>query len=390
VREVNFYSEEKKEDEMKAPNGRSLMPFTLPKMWSQLKASAKYSERREAINKFNAANKWKKRGISMTPVRYGVSVHRKAAIVNAYTDGTITVAVDGCEMGQGLNTKVAQVVAHELTEALGENGGFDMSMIRFADNDTAYLPNPTFTGGSTGSEGCVEAARRACQMLIKEVSPVIEALEAKRKEKEEKGESKDGDAVVWPAVCAAACAQGYNLSQRGFWAGQRDDTIAYNIYGACISEVEIDVLSGEHHILKVDILYDCGKSLNPAIDIGQCEGAFMMGVGFYMREEEIYTDDGRLITDNTWEYKPPCTRDVPIEFNVELMQDSAFERGVLSSKASGEPPLVLSTSVIMATRQAIHSARSDNGLTDFPQIDAPCTVDKVQEHCGVSAVNLSA
>merc|ERR1712137_1228840 len=163
----------------------------------------------------------------------------------------------------------------------------------------------------------------------------------------------------------------------------------YHNYGGCVSVVELDVLTGEIEILESHLLYDCGKSLNPAIDIGQAEGAFVMGLGFLLREEVTHNEDGKLINDGTWEYKPPSFRDIPQKFDVNFLHDAPFKKGFMSSKASGEPPLVLANSVGFALRQAIRAARIENGLgDDFFILNTPLTVDVIQAACGTPTLNL--
>jgi len=153
-----------------------------------------------------------------------------------------------------------------------------------------------------------------------------------------------------------------------------------------VSEVEVDVLTGETACLRTDILYDCGNSLNPAIDLGQAEGAFVTGLGFILREEVRRDADGQLLTDGTWTYKPPLASDIPHVLNVGLLHDARFEKGILSSKASGEPPLVLATSVLCAVRHAVAAARGDAAF-DLP---TPCTVDVIQGACAQSYADLAS
>jgi len=157
-------------------------------------------------------------------------------------------------------------------------------------------------------------------------------------------------------------------------------------FGAAASCVEVDVITGEVTLLSVDLVYDCGRSLNPAIDIGQCEGAFMMGVGHFIREHVDYSNDAEMMSASTFRYHPPCAKDVPLRFNVELLQDTRFDKGILSSKSSGEPPLVLSTSVAMAVRHAILAARKDVGLDkEFFILEVPFTAELIQAAAGTDA-----
>jgi len=181
------------------------------------------------------------------------------------------------------------------------------------------------------------------------------------------------------------------LSAQARWGlGEGENkTAGYWNYGVCFSEVELDVLTGEVNIIKSDLVYDCGKSLNPAIDIGQVEGAYIFGVGHMLSEKEEVGKNGAILSDGTWLYKPPGVKGIPQEFNVELLQNDIFTRGVLSSKSSGEPPLVLSVSVAMAVRFAIAAARADGGHHDWFRLDLPLTPDVIQTACGVNEKSLS-
>jgi len=312
-------------------------------------------------------------------VRYEVGVWAQQALVNVYSDGSIVITQTGCEIGQGLYTKIAQVASYALGFAIGVKKSVPLSFIRFAETNTAVTPNAMFTGGSTTSEGSAEATRLACEELVARLKPVVANLEKRRQE------SKTEAEITWPEICATANGLSVNLSAIGKWKGQGDQSLTYHNYGVAFSEVEIDVLTGESTILESDLIYDAGKSLNPIIDIGQAEGAFVIGVGFYLREDALYDESGRLLSVGTWEYKPPVVKDIPVSFNVDLHQNSTFDKGILSSKASGEPPLVLAGSVGCAIRQAILSARKDAGKEDeWIELDSPFTVDRIQLACAVS------
>jgi xanthine dehydrogenase molybdopterin-binding subunit B len=303
-------------------------------------------------------------------------------------------------MGQGLNTKALQVAATTLGSVLG--GPIDLSKIRFADPGTSVIPNDNSgTGGSTGSESVVAAVGQACQLLADKLKNVLETIvkETEEKAKKEAAEAKEGKTpqpeegkgafkVTWENLCKKADDTKVLLSSQARW-GLEGGCIAYHNYGAGFSEVEVDVLTGEVNIVKSELVYDCGKSLNPAIDIGQVEGAFVFGIGHMLCEREVFDPDGRLVAEGTWIYKPPGVKGIPQEFNVELLQNEDFTRGVLSSKSSGEPPLVLSTSVAMAVREAIFAARKDQGNNDWFRLDLPLTPDVIQEACLYSDKQLS-
>ena len=382
VRERNFFNVEYDDQSQILPNGKPLTHYTIPQLWKEVKEKSNFEVRRKAVEEFNQANRWKKRGISITPVRYEVHIWNKSALINIYGDGSVIVHHTGAEIGQGLNTKVAQAVAYKLGSIV--NKPLDISSIRFGEMDSLIVPNGTFTGGSTGSEGTALAALKACDTILKRLLPVLEELKQKRKEENNEAE------ITWGDLIGAARGKEINLSAQDSFSAEPGEDVTYSNYGVASSEVEIDVLTGESNILQTDLLYDCGKSLNPAIDIGQCEGAFIMGVGHYLREEEIINQTtGELISNGTWEYKPPLAADIPIKFNVELLSNPRFDKGLLSSKSSGEPPLVLSTSVIMAVRNAVKAARKDVGLNDFFPLHVPATPEVIQEATGNDASHLT-
>jgi len=349
-------------------------------MWKQLKAKHKIDARYAEIEKFNTENRWRKRGLAMVPVRYGVMVFNKSALVNIYSDGTIIITQAGSEMGQGLYVKVAQVAAATLGKIIGKP--LDLDMIRFSETDSNVVPNAAFTGGSTGSEGVATAVQRACNILLERLKPIHEILD-----------NKDG--VAWQELIGAARGANVDLSAEAQFGGNvsGEDSLLYNNYGVAASEIALDVLTGEVELVRTDMMYDCGKSLNPAIDIGQAEGAYLMGVGNYLREKIMVSEEkksyGKLISDGTWKYKIPGIKDVPKIFNVEFLENKEFDKGFLSSKASGEPPLVLATSALMAVRHAIRSARRDAKLSDHFRLDVPATPEVIIEACGTTPEQLS-
>jgi len=330
VREANFYDE--KEKEPKAPSGKILMGFTVPTLWKKVKDKVKWSERLTAVQKYNKENRWKKRGVAITPVNYGVHIMAKDALVNINNDGTIVIHHTACEMGQGLNTKVAQIAASELGKVLGTP--LDTKLVRFADGNSSVIPNGRGTGGSTGSEATVQAVRTACQTLVNRLKQIQELLikdaeeKAKKESETPSTEGKQAQKLTWEGLCAAADGKSVDLQAKARYADfeHKEESFSYNNYGACFSEVEVDVLTGEVNVIESNLTYDCGKSLNPAIDIGQVEGAYMMGLGHVLREREEYSKDGKLLTVNTWTYKPPGARDVPQRFVVELIQNEDFKK----------------------------------------------------------------
>ena len=349
--------------------GQVIKDCTLDRVWSTLMDRSKYSERLGAVNAYNSRNLWRKRGIYVCPVKYGISWggYNAAVQVGIYkSDGSVVVCHSGVEIGQGINTKVAQVVASKL--------GIDIGLVRVVATGTDRTPNGGLTGGSGTSETCCEAADRACHELNLRLLPF----------------KKANPLISWDKLLATVSSD-VSLNAEGWFspAGNPDEeSFQYFVYGACLTEVELDVLTGMLNVLSSEIVYDCGKSLNPAVDIGQIEGAYMMGVGYFLTERISYDAAGVLQTAGTWEYKPPMVQEVPSVFNVTLIKGVPNKSGILGSKAVGEPPCVLANSVYFATKQAIMAARQDAGLKGFVGLESPLTVDVRQQACAISSDRL--
>eukprot|EP00939_MAST-03C_sp_MAST-3C-sp1_P001680 g1680.t1 len=367
-------------------SGKPATNFTIPKMWVALEKSADYAARAAGIDRFNAQNFAKKRGIAMVPIRYAVNVWKKSALVCIYKDGTVLVRHGAQSMGQGCNIKIAQAAASVLGTLLGET--FPLDRINFASFESSVLSAQTFTGGSTGTEGAAKAAMKACQKLVDSFVPIRDALKKKASEEAATKNSSSGNStkesdvvadVAWASVCAAAEQANLPMQALGQHGGEKsDDKLEYNCYGVGCSEIELDTLTGEILVRRTDIMYDAGKSMNPMVDIGQSEGAFVMGLGFVTQEEVCFDESsGKLLGEGTWEYKPPMAFNIPRVFNVTLMKNEGLKNHILSSKASGEPPLVLASTVLMALRQAIASCRKDAGMTDFFELNPPATTETI-------------
>ena len=297
-----------------------------------------------------------KYGIEWFPSFFG-------ATIDIFNDGTIQCFHSGIEVGQGINTKVAQVLSYQLQ--------CDMKDIHVTATSTQLIPNGSSTGGSITSELCSKAVIGAADLINDRLKLF-------------RDEMKD---ATWKEIIAAAADAGTNL-QASYWnkgaPTAENGPFQYNSQGAAIAEIQLDVLTGSVQILQVDILYDCGTSLNPAIDIGQVEGGFVQGIGLYLTELLQFNSDGKLTTNGTWEYKPPSSKDIPINFNVALLPNAPNPRGVLSSKASGEPPMTLACSAFFAVKHAIDAARSDAQAPFLPHINPPATVFVNQQSCAVS------
>ncbi|KJE95964.1 XDH protein [Capsaspora owczarzaki ATCC 30864] len=340
------------------PYATPLTYCSLPTVWSSLIASSDYDNRAAAVASFNAANRWVKRGITLMPLKYGISWNSYGcgATVNVYADGTIAVTHSGIEVGQGINTKIAQIAAYTL--------GVDMSMISV----------PQATGGSITSELNGQAVVLACQTLLARMAPVRQQM---------------GN-PTWTQLVTQCNTQGVELATRGWLFPTTQYTFQYFSFGAVCAEVQVDVLTGDTQILRCDILLDCGVSLNPLVDLGQCQGGFVMGLGYFMTEKAIYdTTSGALLTNGTWEYHVPHSKDIPIDFRASLLPSAPNPLGILRSKASGEPPSCMSCSVLFAMKEAIIAARQEIGNTAFFTANAPLTIDQTQQLCLVDPSQFS-
>ncbi|XP_071107754.1 xanthine dehydrogenase-like [Haliotis cracherodii] len=361
VKEVNLYKEGQTDI-----LGHELKDCTIGKLWQQLRQSSEFDKRRAGVDTFNKANRWKKRGITMTPVKYGFFYMGAGFTVDVaiYSrDGTVTVSQGGVEMGQGLYTKVLQAVASTL--------GIPLSMVRMRHVNSHVSPNNTVSGGSVSSEHAVQSAFNCCEILNERLAPF-------------RTKHPDYD---WKNLVEVANISGTDLSAKHKWVPKKHDgpgMFHYFSYSAAVTEVELDVLTGESQIRRVDILFDCGESLNPTIDIGQIEGAYLMGVGGFMFEELKYdAETGGVLNDGTWEYKPPLAKDVPIDWRVKLLAEAHNPLGIRGSKASGEPPIALSSGVYYSLKQAMEAASLDvTGSGDFQKSVAPLTVERLRLGCG--------
>eukprot|EP01006_Ploeotia_vitrea_P022324 TRINITY_DN54728_c0_g2_i1.p1 TRINITY_DN54728_c0_g2~~TRINITY_DN54728_c0_g2_i1.p1 ORF type:complete len:403 (-),score=89.32 TRINITY_DN54728_c0_g2_i1:78-1286(-) len=382
IREVNMLTKEQVDKGATVPSGRPITHYTMPQIWADVKSKAKYDDRKKAVAEFNATNRWRKRGLSMVPVRYMTPIFRKSAKVNVYADGSVIIHHTGVEVGQGLNTRVIQAAQYALGKATGDIPGDGHFTI--ADVDTHSLPNGNITGGSTATEGTLYSVAKCCDILVERMKPALKGLLEKQKEEKKEGQ------ISWKELAGAA-VDSANLSAT--WDLVEDTEghhqLPYDNYGACCSEVEVDLLTGEVETLFCDLTYDCGVALTPNIDIGQVEGAFIMGLGHVLYEEEFYTDSGKLVSSGTWEYKPPMARDIPHEWHVRLLPNSNFEKGVMGSKAVGEPPLVLANSVAMAVRDALTASQKEEQGDSFMRLDIPLTPPTVAEAANVSINKLT-
>jgi len=357
----------------------------LAPLLSQLEESAHYRHRVEAMSAWNATSPVLKRGIAITPVKFGISFtatlfNQAGALVHVYTDGSVQVNHGGTEMGQGLHTKVAQIVADEL--------GVPFARVLCTASDTSKVPNASATAASAGTDLNGRAAQFAARNVRDNLAAFVGGLDMcgagavrfKNGEVFTPKSTRSFDDVV-----KLAYANRIQLWSDGFYrtpkihydkATLTGRPFYYFAYGAACTEVAIDTLTGESKVLKVDILHDVGRSINPAIDIGQIEGGFVQGMGWLTTEQLVWNDKGYLATHAPSTYKIPTAGDVPQHFNVALWPEPNREDNVGGSKAVGEPPFMLAISVYEALRDAIAQARNDGAAV---RLTAPATAENILE-----------
>jgi xanthine dehydrogenase large subunit len=380
VRRENFYGRGERDT---TPYEMKVEDNLLPELVDELERSAGYAERRREIARFNAASAWQKRGLALTPVKFGISftateMNQAGALVHVYTDGSVHLNHGGTEMGQGLFIKVAQIVADEL--------GVPVERVQITATTTDKVPNTSPTAASSGTDLNGKAARAAARKIRKRLARCA----AKRLGCEpgdvafEGGAARAGDRALPFADLArlahrdqvSLSATGYYRTPRLHWDKEklRGRPFFYFAWGAAVSEVQIDTLTGEYKVRRVDVLHDCGSSVNPAIDLGQVEGGFVQGMGWLTTEELWWDEAGRLGTHAPSTYKIPTCGDVPEEFHVTLLHARNGERTIHRSKAVGEPPLMLGISVFHALKDAV-AAVGEHRLS--PHLDAPATPERV-------------
>lgn len=380
IRRANLYGDEGRDT---TPYGQKVTDNILAPLIDQLEADSDYRMRREAVREFNRHSPVLKRGLALTPVKFGISFNVPAfnqagALVHVYRDGSVLVNHGGTEMGQGLNTKVAQVAASEL--------GLPMARVRVTATDTSKVANTSATAASTGTDLNGKAAQDAAARIRQRLASVAA---------DKWGGSPDdvvfadgivsvnGQSLAFVEVVDAAYWAQVQLWSEGFYAtpGIRWDKqtmtgqpFFYYAYGAAVSEVIIDTLTGEWKLVRADVLHDVGQSINPALDIGQVEGAFIQGMGWLTSEELFWNQDGRLMTHAPSTYKIPSVSDCPADFRVSLFKNRNDRNTVFRSKAVGEPPLLLPFSVFNAIRDAVAS------VADYrhePLLNAPATPEAI-------------
>uniref|UniRef100_A0A8C3L9W2 Xanthine dehydrogenase/oxidase n=1 Tax=Chrysolophus pictus TaxID=9089 RepID=A0A8C3L9W2_CHRPC len=366
VRKINLYHE----GDLTHFN-QKLEGFTLRRCWDECLSSSNYHARKKLIEEFNKQNRWKKRGMCIIPTKFGISftvpfLNQAGALVHVYTDGSVLLTHGGTEMGQGLHTKMIQVASRSL--------GIPTSKIYISETSTNTVPNTSPTAASVSADINGMAVHNACQTILKRLEPI--------KQSNPKGSWEDWIKTAYENCISLSATGFYRIPDVGYnFETNEGKPFHYFSYGVACSEVEIDCLTGDHKNVRTDVVMDVGTSLNPAIDIGQIEGAFVQGIGLFTMEELRYSPEGNLYTRGPGMYKIPAFGDIPTEFYVSLLRDCPNSKAIYSSKAVGEPPLFLSASVFYAIKDAIYSAREDSGVTEPFRLDSPATPERIRNAC---------
>ncbi|MET1112910.1 MAG: xanthine dehydrogenase molybdopterin binding subunit [Allosphingosinicella sp.] len=364
VRQANLYGP-----------GRDVTPYHMtvednvaPELIAELAERAGYASRRAEVEAFNAGHAILKKGLALTPVKFGISfttthLNQAGALVLVYADGSIHLNHGGTEMGQGLMIKVAQVVADVF--------GVPVETVKVSATRTDKVPNTSATAASSGSDLNGMAAKDAAETIRERLDTFAAGQEG-------------SDEWSFAELCRRAHLARIPLLATGFYATPKihydrathsGRPFLYFAYGAALSEVVIDTLTGEHRVVAVDILHDVGRSLNPAIDLGQIEGGFIQGMGWLTHEELVFDDRGRLLTHAPSTYKIPTANDRPAHMEIAIWERGHNEEATIHrSKAVGEPPLMLAISVFSALTQAVAAAAPGKGL---PTLDAPATPERI-------------
>ena len=383
-REINFYKPGEK-----THFNQSITDWHVPLMYKQVLDESKYHSRKEAIRKFNDTHKWRKRGISLIPTKFGISFtalwfNQAGALVHIYHDGSVLVAHGGTEMGQGLHTKMSMIAADALQVPL------DTIFISETATNTVANASPTAASASSDLNGY--AVFNACAQLNERLAPYREKL---------------GPSATMRELAHAAYFDRVNLSAQGFyktpeigytWGENKGKMFFYFTQGVAAAEVEIDTLTGTWTCLRADIKMDVGRSINPAIDYGQIQGAFVQGLGLFTMEESLWLRNGpqagMLFTRGPGAYKIPGFRDIPQVFNVSLLKDVEWEelRTIQRSRGVGEPPLFMGSVVFFAIRDALKAAREQYGVVakvgseggegdGLLRLESPATPERIRLAC---------
>ncbi|XP_030901675.2 aldehyde oxidase-like isoform X1 [Melopsittacus undulatus] len=366
VREINMYKGVNLTSFKEEFNAENLW-----KCWEECLDKSDYYNRKAMVEEFNTKNYWKKKGIAIIPMKFSVGFnatyfHQAGALIHIYIDGSVLVTHGGIELGQGIHTKMLQIVSRELK--------IPLSYIHFCETSTTTVPNGKYTAASVGTEINARAVQDACQILWKRLDPI----------------RRDNPNGRWEDWISEAHKQSISLSATGYfkgyvtdmnWDTQKGHAFPYFLFGVACSEVEIDCLTGAHKNIRTDIIMDACFSINPAIDIGQIEGAFIQGVGLYTLEEIYFSPEGEQLTLGPDTYKIPAICDIPEQFRVYLLPNSRNSIAIYSSKGMGEAGFFLGSSVFFAIRDAVAAARKERGLPLDFTLSSPLTAEQIRMAC---------
>lgn len=353
---------------------QELKDWHVPLMYNQVLEESAYAERRKAVEEYNKKHKWSKRGMAIIPTKFGISftalfLNQAGALVHIYHDGSVLVAHGGVEMGQGLHTKMTMIAAEAL--------GVPQSDVFISETATNTVANTSSTAASASSDLNGYAIFNACEQLNERLRPYREKMPgASMKE-----------------LAHAAYFDRVNLSAQGFyrtpdigyvWGENKGQMFFYFTQGVAAAEVEIDTLTGDWTPLRADIKMDVGRTINPSIDYGQIEGAFIQGQGLFTTEESLWhRASGQIFTKGPGNYKIPGFRDIPQVFNVSLLKDVEWEnlRTIQRSRGVGEPPLFMGSAVFFAIRDALKAARKQWNVTEVLSLQSPATPERIRVSC---------
>ncbi len=413
VRKINLYQDPAvsgDSESMTTQYNQVIEDFIADKVIDQVEAESAYRARRTSVSSYNKNSKYKKRGVALVPLKFGISftatmLNQGGALLNIYMDGSVSVNHGGTEMGQGLNTKMAQVAADGL--------GISVRQVRVTGTDTQKVPNASATAASSGADINGAAINNACDQMRARLAPVaarmlgcaVDAINfaACYAHNTKATGQNDKKSVPWEAVVKQAWLDRVGLSVTGFYMTPdikydfttlQGKAFYYNCYGAAVTEVEIDTRTGEWWLKAVDIVHDAGQSINPAVDLGQIEGAYIQGMGWLTMEECVWdlkgkkTEDGKgnvqfsgrgkLLTHGPSTYKIPVASDVPEHFKVSFFDGQNVKPTPFRSKAVGEPPLMLALSAYFALRDAVSASADHKVRVD---LTAPATPERILMAC---------
>uniref|UniRef100_A0A8C2EN16 xanthine dehydrogenase n=1 Tax=Cyprinus carpio TaxID=7962 RepID=A0A8C2EN16_CYPCA len=350
VRDINMYKDEKCYTHHK----QLFSPHDMVRCWNECLEKSDYTHRCLSIKQFNAHNHWKKRGISIVPLKFGIGFskgfyNQVAALVNIYKDGSVLISHGGTEMGQGINTKAIQIASRILK--------VPMSSIHIKETCTGNVPNAAPSAASFGTDAVGMAVKDGCEKLMRRLEPLI----------------KKHPQFTWQQLVSK--------SDIVDWEKSDGNAYYYFTFGACCSEVEIDCLTGDHKNIRTDIVMDVGRSINPALDVGQVEGGFVQGIGLYTIEELQFSPEGVLLTRGPSRYKIPALCDIPPQLNVHLLRNADNPHAIYSSKGIGEPPVFFGCTLFFAIKEAIAAARRERGLSESFPFSSPATAEKIRMAC---------